>query len=259
MSFPMPEPKLNQTPGDKSRYDQRFAGVLGEHYDLRARVMPYHEQFQDTVKDTLADFAKKHPEASILKVLEVGCGTGQTSIRILEADPRIKVVSVDTDEKLMEKAKKVLADMADRIEFIHQDILSVLTAMPDQSMDAMASGLTIHNFTTEYRLEVMKEVARVLKSGGLFVNADKYAFDDPEAHAKSLKEQIDSFEMFDTMHIPGLDIPKLKKGWVEHYQEDEKTKITESEQIKMLEDLGFKDIKVIFRESMEAVITATKK
>lgn len=243
---------------DNKHYD-RFSGVLGKYYNLRSLAMSYHEKFQDTVKETLASFARAHSELPELKVLEAGTGTGLTSVRILEADPRIKLTTVDADGNLMEKAKQVLFDMEKRIEFINKDILSALQVMEGGSIDAIASALTIHNFPTEYREQVMKEFSRILKSGGLFVNADKYAFDDIEAHKKSLKEQIDSFDMFDTMNIPEVDIPTLKQGWIKHYQDDEKTKITENEQIKMLEDLGFKDIKVIFRESMEATITATKK
>ncbi|MEI7498614.1 MAG: class I SAM-dependent methyltransferase [Candidatus Falkowbacteria bacterium] len=221
--------------------------------------MSYHEKFQDSVKETLTTFANEHPELKELKVLEVGTGTGLTSIRALEADPRIKLVTVDADGNLMAKAKEVLADMAERIEFINKDILSALQAMESESIDVMASALTIHNFSTEYREQMMQELTRVLKSGGLFVNADKYAHEDIEAHQKSLKEQIDSFDIFDNMDVPEVDMPTLKQGWIKHYEDDEKTKITEPEQIKMLADLGFKDIRVIFRESMEAVITATKK
>jgi tRNA (cmo5U34)-methyltransferase len=239
-------------------YD-RYSGVLGKHYNLISQVMSYHERFQNTVKETLATYTKEHPELAEIKVLEVGTGTGLTSVRVLEADPRVKLTTVDADGNLMEKAKQVLADMTERIEFINKDILSALQAMASESIDAMASALTIHNFPTEYREQMMRELARVLKSGGLFVNADKYAFDDLEAHKKSLKEQIDSFDMFDKMDVPEVDIPTLKQGWIKHYQDDERTKITENEQIKMLEDLGFKDIKVIFRESMEATITAIKK
>ncbi len=250
---------MNKITQEKSReHDGRFKGVLGEYYNLRSRAMSYHERFQDTVKTTLADYAHEHADLSEVRVLEVGTGTGLTTIRILDADPRIKVVTVDADGNLMDKAKLVLSDKAERIEFIHKDILSALQAMGDESIDAMASALTIHNFPPEYRKLVIKELARVLKRGGLFVNADKYAFDDPDAHARSLKEQIDSFDMFDTMDIPEVDIPALKKGWIQHYQDDERTKITESEQIEMLKELGFKDIEVIFRESMEAVITAIK-
>jgi ubiquinone/menaquinone biosynthesis C-methylase UbiE len=251
--------EINKDAEKNDSYYDRFSGVLGKYYNLRALAMPYHEKFQDKVKELLSGYAKSHPEPAELKVLEIGTGTGSTSIRILESDPRIKLITVDPDKNLIEKAKQILADMSDRVEFINADILSILKKMPACSVNAMASALTIHNFPTEYREEVMKELARVLAEGGLFVNADKYALDNPKEHAKSLKEQIDSFEMFDSMNIPEVDIPNLKQGWIKHYQDDERTKISESEQIVMLQKLGFKDIKLEFRESMEAVISAIKK
>lgn len=239
---------------EEQNYDARFAGVLGQDYNLRPLSMPYHEKFQNTVKDSLKEFAEKHKEENELKVLEAGCGTGLTTIRILEADSRIKVVAVDNEEKTIAQARQALEDLKGRIEFRQGDILSVLKDVESESIDAFASALTIHNFPSEYREEVLEEVARVLKKRGLFVNADKYALDDPEAHAKSLQEQIKSFDIYD-----GIGRSDVKEAWTKHYHQDENTKITEKEQIALLEKLGFENIEIIFRESMEAVIRAIKK
>lgn len=237
----------------KGEYDARFSGVLGSDYGLRYLAMPYNDEFQGTIKDTLKTHFADKPDSEF-NVVEAGCGTGITTIRILDADPRIKIVAIDNEKKMIEQAEQTLADLKDRVKFVEADILSVLEETVDASVDAFSSCLTIHNFPAEYREKVIGEVARVLKSGGIFINADKYAFDDLEAHLRSLDEQIQSFDVFDT-----IGRPDVKEAWTKHYHQDENTKITESEQIKILEDLGFEDIKVIFRKSMEAVITARKK
>ena len=237
-----------------SNYDARFSNVLGEDYNLRPLSMPYHEKFQDTLKDSLSEFAKQHKDKLELRVLEAGCGTGLTTIRILEADPRIKVVAIDNEEKTINQAQQALEDYKNRIDFKKGDILVELKNIKDDSIDAFASALTIHNFPNEYREKVFYEIARVLKTKGLFINADKYALYDSYSHSKSLQEQIDSFDVYDS-----IGRSDIKKAWTEHYIQDEKTKITEREQIKIIENLGFENIKVIFRESMEAVIKANKK
>ena len=241
---------------EKKLFDNnaRFSNVLGADYNLRSLSMSYHEKFQDIIKNSLKRFAEENQEAYELNVLEAGCGTGITTIRVLEADPRIKVIAVDNEEKTIKQAQQALKDFENRIDFRQGDILAVLKNIEDASIDAFASALTIHNFPDDYRKKVFHEVSRVLKTKGLFINADKYAMDDPEAHSKSLQEQINSFDIYDT-----IGRSDIKKAWTEHYKQDEYTKITEKEQIKMLEDLGFENIKVVFRESMEAVIKANKK
>lgn len=245
----------NESDGQlKSIYDDRFAGVLGQDYNLRPLAMPYHDRFQNTVKDVLGEFAKDHQDEPELKVLEAGCGTGLTTIRILEANPKIKVIAVDNEGSTIAQAKEALKDLEDRVDFKQGDILSVLINLEDASIDAFASALTVHNFPKEYREKVLSEVARVLKKNGLFVNADKYALDDPDAHAKSLQEQIDSFDIYDS-----IGRSDIKKAWTQHYHQDENTRITQQEQIDLLRGLGFKDIEIVFRESMEAVIRAIKK
>jgi ubiquinone/menaquinone biosynthesis C-methylase UbiE len=240
----------------KEDYFKRFKVLGNRDYELRYLAMDYAKEFQQTVRTALKNLAAELPEAKELKVLEAGSGTGLTTIEILEADPRIKVIACDNEPKMMDQAKLVLADLNERIDFKEGDILSTLKNIESESLDAFASALTVHNFLTDYRMEVFQEITRVLKKGGLFVNADKYAFDDLDKHLNSLKDQIKSFDIFDR---PDINRPDVKEGWTNHYHQDELTKITEGEQVKILESLGYEDIKVTFRQSMEATIVARKK
>lgn len=241
---------------EKENYFKRFRVLGNRDYELRYLAMDYAQEFQQTIRIALKNIAYELPDAKELRVLEAGSGSGITTLEILEADPRIKVIACDNEPKMMEQAKLVLSDLSERIEFMEGDILSTLKNIESESLDAFASALTVHNFLDAYRMEVFQEITRALKKGGLFVNADKYAFDDLNKHLNSLDEQIKSFDVFDH---PDINRPDVKKGWTEHYHQDELTKITEGEQIKILEDLGYEDIKVVFRQSMEATITARKK
>lgn len=246
--------KINEENNKGDNYDARFSGVLGADYNLCALSIPHYYELQNTVKNVLKDFFAARNDLKEINVLEAGSGTGLTTVRILDADPRIKVMAVDNEEKTIRQAEQTLKDLKDRIEFVHKDILSALLEVKDNSLDAFASAFAIHNFTDEYREKVFKEIARVLKGGGLFVNADKYALDDKNAHLESLEKQIKSLDVYDS-----INRPDVKEGWIKHYYEDEKVKITEGEQKKILLDLGFENIKVIFRKGMEATIMAIKK
>ena len=50
----------------------------------------------------------------------------------------------------------------------------------------------------------------------------------------------------------------LKQEWTKHYQEDEARKITEAEQVRVLEELGFHNISIQHRIEMEAIVTAIR-
>lgn len=234
-------------------YEERFSGVLGSEYNLFAKSVPWHDEFQDVLKRTIREYCLGKSEAATFTALDAGCGTGITTIRILDADERIRVVAVDNEEKTLDQAKEALRDKADRVTFIQADLLPFLEGADDDSFDVFASAYVLHNLPCEYRNRVLKEIARVLKSGGLFVNADKYAHDDEEQQAKDLEEQIRDFDVFDK-----LGRQDIREEWTKHYREDEKIRITEGEQVRILASLGFDDIRTVFRKRIEAVIRAVK-
>ena len=135
---------------------------------------------------------------------------------------------------------------------VNIDLLVALKAIPDKSVDIFASVWVVHNLQPEYREQLFPEIARILKIGGLFINGDKYARNEADLQAQDLESQIMAFDVFDT-----LSRSDLKKEWTEHYREDEKIKITENEQIQILQGLEFKDVAVQYRKGMEAIITGT--
>ena len=228
----------------------RFANVLGQEYNLFNKSVPHHDEFQDKVGEIIKNYSASL-QSDVISVVEGGSGTGLTTVRILDANNRIKDIGIDNEEKTINQAKIILKEYGDRVTLYKEDLLVALRKMPNESADIFTSVWVIHNLTPEYRVQLFSEIARVLKIGGLFVNGDKYARDDQKAHNQDLENQIKAFDVFDT-----IQRPDLKKEWTEHYQEDEKIKFTENQQNKILKDLGFKNIEIQFRKGMEAIISA---
>lgn len=230
----------------------RFANILGEEYNLFNRSVPHHDEFQNKVGEIVRHYAVSLGGDTI-SVVEGGSGTGLTTVRILDADKRVKLMGIDNEEKTINQARVILEDYGKRVDLREQDLLEALKKMPNESADVFVSVWVIHNLTPEYRSQLFSEIRRVLKIGGLFVNGDKYARDKEIDHKKDLENQIKAFDVFDT-----LGRPDLKKEWTEHYREDEKIEITEGSQIKILKSLGFCNIEVSYRKGMEAIITAIR-
>jgi ubiquinone/menaquinone biosynthesis C-methylase UbiE len=233
---------------------KRFKGKVGEEYELFKLACPHFDKLQKSVKDAIkAHFAKR----SEITVLELGCGSGYTTEFILKAKPNIKVIAVDNEKVMIAQAKKNLAPAIKKgkVRLVLKDALSFLKTVNNNSIDAFASAFVLHNWKQEYRKEVLEEIHRILRKGGLFVNADKYMPDSKKEYMKGHAWQINQFEVF-----VKEGRPDLKKSWTVHYLEDDKPNIrmVESAAVAQMKKIGFKDIKKTFRRFLEATIIATK-
>lgn len=94
--------------------------------------------------------------------LELGCGIGQYSKRLIEYG--YKVISTDISDIALNEVKK-----------FNQNVEKVDMSMPlrydNNSFDLVFSSLAIHYFSEEKTAQLMSEIHRVLKNGGLFVGS----------------------------------------------------------------------------------------
>lgn len=236
--------------------DNRFSGTAGEEYDLLLLAYPHYAELQSTVGRSITETFKNRviPE---IQVLEIGCGTGITSKVLLDSDKRIKLTALDNEQIMLDQAKEKLVEYAteEKVEFVLSDVLKYLEQKPDASLDAVTSVFVLHNFKSDFREKVIKEIFRVLKKDGIFVNGDKFALDDEQAHTDSYDKQIKEFDKYDA-----IGRTDYKNHWVEHFKEDNAPDVIfkEGEAMEMLKKIGFKDVQLIYREAMEATIAATK-
>ncbi len=229
-----------------------FAQILGDEYRLLRHAYPHHDEFQQTIAETIVDYFGNSQQAEI-KVLEGGAGSGVTTTFLLKADPRIKVYAVDSADKMLNQAKQVLSGYSSRVVFELSDLLYFLKSQKKSAFDVFVAVWTIHNLQPQYRESLFPEIYRVLKPGGLFVSGDKYSVDNETVHQSDLRAQLKRFREFSIK-----DNPKLADEWVKHNLEDEVIRITEKEQVTMLKEAGFSKINIVYRKDMEAIIAATK-
>jgi ubiquinone/menaquinone biosynthesis C-methylase UbiE len=256
---------------EKSAYDARFSEVLGgAEYDDLLIALEWYNQFEAETGIALREYIAGHCEGfSEIRVLEAGPGTGITTLELVKADSRVKVVSVDNEPKMLEAVRdrfSKVAELKDRVEFVYSDILKFLESCPDESFDAFASVYTLHNFTPDFRRKVIGLIAQKLKKGGVFISGDKYA-EIEELHQKDMANEIGYFDKFDAEAekaeqagdaIRAAHFRTIKQEWIEHYAEDEKNKITVDEQDEMFKELGFSDVGWMKRFDLEATVHAIK-
>mgnify|MGYP001585188924 CR=1 FL=1 len=87
--------------------DLNYDKYANEIYDddIR-RSIPGHDNLHKEIINTVREYSKHH---EVMKILELGIGTGLTSEKILELIPTASLTAVDFSEQMMSGAKKRLS------------------------------------------------------------------------------------------------------------------------------------------------------
>lgn len=237
-----------------SQSEKRFSNKAGEEYDLFGLALPHQDEIQKRTTQTLINhFSNKITK---IDVLEIGFGTGITSLELLSSDARIKLVAIDNEPAMYDKAlSKLVTISKKRFELKTIDALEYLKSQPDNSFDAIISVWVLHNIQKEIRNEILIEIYRILKTNGIFVNGDKIAVSDKRLHQEHLDWQFSQFNVYDE-----IGRSELKIEWTEHYIEDENPSriLIEDIFLKDLLQIGFFQPKVSDRHYLDAVASAVK-
>jgi tRNA (cmo5U34)-methyltransferase len=233
--------------------DVRYSPKMLSHYDILKIAIPHY----DLIQDNLALAVKNMTKGKTIHILDMGCGTGLTSLAILKRVKNVHITAVDSEKVMVEQATDRLKNYIKqgKIRIVQAEGLQFMKKLKQESFDVFATALTLHNFKKILRKQFIKEAHRILKNKGLFVNADKYASDNVCRHRNDLQFQLACFNKFDRLHLPAI-----KKEWVGHYLNDmKKDRIMRiNESFQELRKLGFTHPSQIFRRHMFGVVTAVK-
>jgi ubiquinone/menaquinone biosynthesis C-methylase UbiE len=224
-----------------------------EEYILLDKVYGNYISFQERIIPIINTY-KANTE---INVLEIGCGTGITSELLLRYIGNIKLTTIDIDDKMIEFAKQTLSSYTN-INFIVSDAISFVEKQKSNSLDFIVSAFTIHNLPSEYRQQLYKELYRILKADGLFINADKFVSDNKEEQIEGLKYRIGTY--IDTLVRENkMD---LLKEWTTHYIDDFRPeKLLQFDvTINDLKHIGFDKVDFVFKSKLEmlGLLIATK-
>jgi len=240
--------------------DMRFSGLTGTEYKLVIEAHPHFPDLQGVVAQRIAECTIVAPDKP-LQVLELGCGDGYTTSILLMCGKSMNLVALDNEPTMLADAALNLSGFMshDRshqsLSLIEADALEYLEQQAENTYHAVVSAMTFHNWYSDYRNCVIRQIFKVLQPQGIFVNADKY-YIDSRRHNRELQSRFDQyFSVFRR-----LDRPDLLQEWIMHELEDANPDriMSAPASLSFLSRIGFRNIELSHTMALESVLAACK-
>lgn len=205
------------------------------------KVLPFYSEIIDAL--ALAIPFKKDKK---IRIMDLGCGTGNITKALKEKYPHASVTCIDLAENMLETAKAKLNDCAD-IEYWCGDIREFNYS---RKYDAIISSLVLHHLEEKDKRGFYKTVFKALNKGGVFYNADMVL-----ASNKHLERVY--LEKWKTFMRRSFSLSKINNVVLKRKDDEDRPVKLETE-LKLLKDVGFKNIDVLWKFYNFAVYGGSK-
>jgi len=225
----------------------RYTRNLQKDNQLIIDLTPANYALRIELSLEIKKIIKNKPNA---KILEFGIGEGNLTEYILKNNPALMLDVLDIAPAMIKSAKYFLKKFTRRINFIREDVYDYLEKI-DFKYDLITSAWTVHNFKQEDKERVFKKIYQALSRRGKFLLMDKIYPDDIKSGKRLLDLQIKRFKYLGADTKSQITVHE-KQDFKANYRMDEK------ETLKILKEVGFKDIKIIDRIERDIVLIAEK-
>lgn len=187
------------------------------------------------------------PEAR--HVLDIGCGAGNYTLKLLEVLPNLDVTLIDLSRPMLERAvERIGAAASGRIRPLQGDIREI--GLGEAQFDVILAGAVFHHLRTDDEWEaVFAKCFAALRPGGSFWISDLIEHTHPAVQAMM-------WEAY------GEHLTKLKdeayRDRVFEYIEKEDTPRPLGYQLDLLRRVGFRDVEILHKRSCFAAFGGVK-
>lgn len=189
-------------------------------------------------------------------VMDLGCGDGILTQRLLDVDRTISAVLVDASPDMLRNARRRLAEY-EGIDYLNTSFEELIgSGKAIGPFDMVISSLAIHHLALPDKKRLFELIYRSLRPGGHFLNIDTMLPATPSLEAWYL-------ELWEEWMRRHCDKAQFTEGMAlmnGHHQVEAHHACldTLADQLAALKDAGFSDVDVIFKDGIFTIYCGRK-
>lgn len=191
--------------------------------------------------------ARTNPNAK--RLLDIGCGAGNYSLKLLERIPDLEVTLVDLSQPMLDRAAERIAAVTRRAAVtIQGDIREV--DLDDEEFDIAVGGAVFHHLREDAEWHAtFRRIHQSLRSGGTF-----WVYDLLDHEMEGAEQEMQSLYAQYLIDLKGPEYRDLVFGWIE--KEDTPRPLTF--QFDVMRQAGFDKVDVLHKNISFAVYGGMK-
>ena len=216
-------------------FNQNVADVFD---DMASRSVPFYNEIHRLITD-YSNYFTQHDKENL--IWDLGCSTG-TTIGILDQhlsknQKRCRFVGIDNSAPMIKKANDKLTSLKVKdFEVICKNIEDVNL---DKNIDMVIMNYTLQFIREDLRPKILENIYESLRPGGVFILSEKINTNDSTFH------QLITDLYYDYKRRQGYS--ELEISQKREALENVLVPLTPNQQIKLLNDAGFKHVEQAFR------------
>jgi tRNA (cmo5U34)-methyltransferase len=205
------------------------------------KVMPRYEEMMQALVDALPFHRRER-----LKIIDLGCGTGNLSQRLISSYPNAHITCIDMAENMLKMAKAKLKN--------NRNVAFWLCDIRDFNYkgkyDVIAASMVLHHIEGKDKPKFYRKLYKALLKGGVFLCSD--IFLSSNSHLQSLY----MYKWRTFMKSNGLPMEKVNDMITRHQREDRP--VVFEDELAIMRKSGFRNVDVILKHYNFAVYGGIK-
>ena len=141
--------------------------------DLYQHIVPKYHEAHD-IMTSLLDFQTSQE----IRVVDLGCGFGDLTRRIIDAFPLSVVFGLDDQQAILERTREKFRDSTDQVVFFERDLNNSAWVNDLDHLNAVVSSFALDYLEEKRHRAVIQEAYDKLAPGGRWVSCEFFRSED---------------------------------------------------------------------------------
>lgn len=224
---------------------------LSADYDARfPRIIPRYAEFHEVIVQRVAEHVhgRDGRAAAGRTWLDLGCGTGELSRRLLESVPGLRLHCLDLAPAMIERAREKLAAWEGQVTFA---VGHFLTAPLPEGAAGVVSALAVHHLEGAEKRALFERLHRGFAPGALLVLGDAVNGGSDAYTDYYVRRWVEH------MRASGMTEDEITGVLRDHDENDRFS--TLDEQMAWLREAGFREVECLWKYFLLVVVAGQKR